>query len=92
VGAVRPPAAARALAVAGEISTDGEPSDPALAAAVMSVRMVATDLMVFAGMELDDAIAAVRGGIEARKVPPPPRTARPFSWRRWLRMPFSRTR
>ena len=66
-------------------------SDSAFAAAVVSVRMVAIDLMVFAGMELGDAVETVREGIEARKVPPPPKAARPFSWRRWLRMPFSRT-
>jgi uncharacterized membrane protein YgaE (UPF0421/DUF939 family) len=84
-------AADRALAVAGEISSNNEESDSAFAAAVLGVRMVATDLMVFAGMELEDAQGAVREGIEARRVARPPRAARPFSWRRWLRMPFSRT-
>jgi fusaric acid resistance family protein len=88
---VRQHAADRGLAVAGEISAGDEPPDSAFAAAVMSVRIVAVDLMVFAGMELDDAVAAVREGIEARKVPPPPKATRPFSWRRWLRMPLSRT-
>jgi hypothetical protein len=90
--AVRQHAADQGLAVAIGISASGESPDSPLAAAVMSVRMVAIDLMVFAGMELDDAIAAVREGIEARRVPPPPQAARPFSWRRWLRMPFSRAR
>ena len=88
---VRQHAADRGLAVAGEISADGEPPDPAVAAAVMSVRMVATDLMVFAGIEFDHAVAAVREGIESGRVPAPPEAAHlPFSWRRWLRMPFSR--
>jgi Fusaric acid resistance protein-like len=90
--AVRQRAADRSLAVAGEISADGEAPDSAFAAAVMSVRMTAIDVMVFAGTELGDAVAAVREGIEARKVPSPPKAVRPFSWRRWLRMPFSRTR
>jgi hypothetical protein len=88
--AARQRAADRGLAVAGEISAGDEPPDSLFAAAVMGVRMVATDLMVFAGMDLEDALAAVREGIEARKVPPPPQAARPFTWRRWLKMPFSR--
>ena len=88
---VRQNAADRGLAVAAEISADGEPPDSAFAAAVMSVRMVAADLMVFAGIEPDDAAAAVEEGIQSRRVAAPPEAAHlPFSWRRWLRMPFSR--
>jgi Fusaric acid resistance protein-like len=88
---IRQHAADRALAVAAEISADGDPPDSAFAAAVIGVRMVATDLMVFAGIEPDDAVAAVMEGIQSREVRPPPEAARPpFSWRRWLRMPFSR--
>ena len=69
----------------------GKSPDSAFAAAVMSVRMVAADLMVVAGIEYDDAVAAVREGIEARGVPDPPEAAHlPFSWRRWLRVPFTR--
>ena len=52
--AVRQHAADRGLAVAVEISADDEPPDSAFAAAVISVRMVAMDLMVFAGIEPDD--------------------------------------
>ena len=85
-------AADRCLAVAAETSADGEPPDSAFAAAVMSVRMVAIDLMVFAGIEPDDAVSAVRQGIESDRVPAPPNAAKlPFSWLRWLRMPFKRT-
>jgi len=88
---VRQHAADRGLAVAGEISADGEPPDSAFTAAAMSVRMVATDLMVFAGIDPDDAVAAVREGIESRRVPDPPEVVDLPFWRRWLRMPFSRT-
>jgi uncharacterized membrane protein YgaE (UPF0421/DUF939 family) len=91
--AVRQQVADRGLAVAAEISADGEPPDPAFAAAVMSVRMVAADLMVVAGIDADDAVAAVREGVESHRVPAPPETADPpFSWLRWLRMPFVRQR
>jgi hypothetical protein len=86
---VRQHVADRGLAVAGAISAEGESPDSAVATAVMSVRMVATDLMVVAGIESEDAVAAVREGIESRRVRAPPKTRRlPFSWRRWLRMPF----
>jgi hypothetical protein len=89
--AARQDAADRGLAVAVAISADDEPADSDFAAAVMAVRMVATDLMVFAGIEPDEAAAAVREAIRSREVRPPPETVElPFSWRRWLRMPFSR--
>jgi FtsH-binding integral membrane protein len=90
--AVRQQVADRGLAVAGKISADGEPPNSPLAAAAMSVRMVATDLMVFAGIESDDAVAAVREGIQSRHVPAPPTSARlPFSLLRWLRRLFGQT-
>lgn len=86
---VRQSVADRSLTLATEISTEVEPSDSAFAAAVMSVRLVAIDLMVVAGIELEDAVAAVRQGIQSRRVPAPPEAAQArFSWRRWLRMPF----
>jgi hypothetical protein len=89
--AVRQHAADRSLAVAVEISVEGEPADSPFAAAVMSVRMVATDLMVFAGIDSDDAVAAVREGLRSRDVRSPPATAHlPSTWRRWLRLPFGR--
>lgn len=88
--AVRQHAADRGLTVAGEISASGEPPDSAFAAAVMSARMVAVDLMIFAGIDPDEALAAVREGVRSQRVPAPPATARlPFSWRRWLRRALS---
>jgi hypothetical protein len=55
--------------------------------------MVATDLMVFAGIELEVATAAVREGIQSQRVAVPPTTVPvPFSWLGWLRMPFARNR
>ena len=90
--AVRQHAADRGLAVAAEISPDSASADSAFAAAVMSVRLVAIDLMVVAGIDPDDAVAAVRGGIESQRVPAPPAIVEPFSWLRWLRMPFTRNR
>jgi hypothetical protein len=91
--AVRQDAADRGLAVAAEVSADGEPPDSAFAAAVVSVRIVATDLMIFAGIDPEGAVAAVREGIESQHVSAPAEAPQlPFSWRGWLRMPFSRTR
>jgi hypothetical protein len=39
-----------------------------------AVRLVATDVMVFAGVNLDDAVEAVREGLLEQRVaaPPPP--------------------
>lgn len=83
--AVRQHAADRVLAVAVEVSTDDVHPGSALATALMSVRMVATDLMAFAGVEPDAAVAAVRDGIQSRAVSAPPEVARsPFNWRGWL--------
>ena len=48
--------------------------------------------MVFAGIERSEAAQAVREEIESRRVTTPPALGpRPFSWRRWLRMPRSRS-
>jgi fusaric acid resistance family protein len=89
--AVRQHAADRSLAVAVEITVDD--AVPEMAAAVTSVQMVATDLMVFAGIEPDEAATAVRDGVRSRDVRSPPQPAQlPFTWRRWLRMPFNRKR
>jgi hypothetical protein len=38
--------------------------------------MVATDVMVFAGIDLDDAVQAVRKGILEQRVAGPPRRRR----------------
>jgi hypothetical protein len=61
---VRQRAADRAFEVAG-------------AAPIPAVRMAAIDIMVFAGVELDDAVEAVRAGILEREVRRPPAPARP---------------
>ncbi len=83
--AVRQHAADRGLAVAGEVATVGERPGSAFLAALMGVSMVATDLMVFAGVEPEAAVAAVQEGIQARPVPTPPEAApKRFNWRRWL--------
>ena len=52
--------------------------------AVTGVRMVATDLMVFAGVDLDDAVEAVREGILEQRVTPAPIPGGRFHWLRRL--------
>jgi hypothetical protein len=53
--------------------------------------MVATDLMVFAGVDSDDAVAAVRESLRSRDVRSPPEaTDLRSTVGRWLRRPFSR--
>jgi hypothetical protein len=62
--------------------SDASPGS-ALAVAITGVRFVATDLMVFAGVDLDDAVEAVREGILEQRVAaraPPPR--RRLGWLR----------
>ena len=83
-------AADRGLAVAAGISAGGDRPGPAFAAAVMSVRMVATDLMIFAGIEPAEAAAAVLEGIESRRVAVPPASGRPLGWLRRVKLPFRR--
>ena len=78
-------AADRALEIANAVSDSDAPSDSVLAASVTGVRMVATDLMVFAGVDLDDAVEAVREGIfEQRIVAMAPEPSGRFSWLRRL--------
>jgi hypothetical protein len=83
--ATRQRAADRALEVANAVSeSDGSPGS-ALAVAITGVRLVATDLMVFAGVDLDDAVEAVREGILERRIAAPaPASAsrRLFDWLR----------
>ena len=81
----RQQAADRALEIANAVSRVDAPSDSVLAASVTGVRMVATDLMVFAGVDLDDAVEAVREGIfEQRVVATAPELSGRFSWLRRL--------
>jgi len=72
-------AAERAIEVANAVPGADAPAGSALALAVTGVRLVATDVMVFAGVNLDDALEAVREGILERRVAAPaPATRRPF--------------
>jgi fusaric acid resistance family protein len=68
-----------ATAAAGDDSTSGS----ALATSVIAARVVAIDVMVFAGVEFDDAIDAVREGILEQTVPSP--AAPPRGMLGWLR-------
>ena len=63
-GSLHQRAADRAFEVAG-------------AAPIPAVRMAAIDIMVFAGVELDDAVEAVRAGILEQEVRRPPAPAPP---------------
>jgi hypothetical protein len=93
--ATRQRAADRALAVARGLG-DASPGDGLLSAAVtFSVRMVAADIMVFAGVDEDEVEAAVREGAQELDVPDPPSAPRlPFKSRRWptFRWPWRRRR
>ncbi len=69
-------AADRALAVGTSVAGSDAAPDSALASGVLAVRMLAIDLIVFAGVALDDAIDAVREGILEHGVSPPPAASR----------------
>jgi hypothetical protein len=73
-------AAEHALAVANAVSGSHAPAGSRLALVVTGVRLVSTDLMVFAGVSLDDAVAAVREGmLEQRVAEVAPAPARRFA-------------
>ena len=73
-------AADRALQVARGLARDEDYAQPPLAAAVMAARMVTTDVMVFAGVDPQQAVDAVREGTGEIRVPAPVQPARiPFS-------------
>jgi fusaric acid resistance family protein len=81
--ATRQQAADRALDVARRLVTGHMPSEPEAIAATVAVRTVASDLMVFAGVDADVADAAVREGTGEFRVPAPPSSPRtPFGLRR----------
>ncbi|MER7082360.1 Uncharacterized membrane protein YgaE, UPF0421/DUF939 family [Saccharopolyspora kobensis] len=85
-GAARQRAADRALTAARAVAAIDPGSDQQLSAACGAVRMVATDLVVFAGVEVGEAKAAVRGEIERPAVIPPVAPRRiPFAHRFRLR-------
>jgi fusaric acid resistance family protein len=73
----------RAFAVAtAEAGREGSLDSPR-SAGVIAIRVVAIDLMVFAGVGFDDAVDAVREGILERSVPAPP--AAPSGILGWLK-------
>jgi uncharacterized membrane protein YgaE (UPF0421/DUF939 family) len=79
--ATRQRSADRAFEVANAVSGERATIDSAPALAIAGLRMVATDVMVFAGVDLEDAVEAVRDGIlEQRVAAPAP--ARPGLWSR----------
>ena len=86
--ATRQAAADHALAVARSLA-DADPSEHSLfAAAVLAVQMVTVDVMVVAGVDPDEAAAAVRQGTGELRVAAPPRTPRlPFVPERRRRPP-----
>lgn len=73
----------RVLDVARETARGGLPTDPALAA-MMAVRTAAGDALMFAGVEPEQAVAAVQQGTHQFDIPPPPPAPRvpPISRRR----------
>jgi hypothetical protein len=76
-------AADRALEGAKAVSGSDAPPGSAPAVALTGVRQVATDLMVFAGVNLDDAVEAVREGTLEQRVAAPARAPRQrFGWLR----------
>jgi len=82
--ATRQSAADRALAVAGRFADGDAAGDAPLAAAGWAVRMVAADLMTFAGVEPGRAVDAVDEGTGAVEVPtPPPARRHPLDPNRW---------
>jgi uncharacterized membrane protein YgaE (UPF0421/DUF939 family) len=74
--ATRQRAAERALDVARELADGDAPSESPFAATVSAVRMVAADVMVFAGVDSEQADDAVRQGTGEFQVPVPPSTPR----------------
>ena len=79
-------AADRASEVATAVSASDSATDSTLATGVIAVRMLAIDLMVFAGVDLDAAVAAVREGILEHRVPAPaPAPRGPVGWLRTRR-------
>jgi hypothetical protein len=79
---MRQEAADRVLGVARDAAAGGPPADPALAA-VLALRAVAGDALMFAGVDPEQAVDAVQEGTGEFDVPtPPPEPRLPFVPRR----------
>ena len=79
-------AADRALDVANSVAADEAAAGSSRATAVTAIRIVTTDVMVFAGVDLDTAVEAVRAGILEHRVQEPPPAQRRI--RGWLKALF----
>ena len=78
-------AADRVLEVANAVADADAPAGSTLAVAITGVRLVATDVMVFVGVDLDVAVEAVRERIIERRVAAPPPSGRRLGrLGRWL--------
>jgi hypothetical protein len=87
----REKAADRALEVARRLATGDTPAEPEAVAAIVGLRTVASDLMVFAGVDAEQADAAVREGTGEVRVPAPPSSSRaPFGLGRSTPCPRAR--
>lgn len=74
----------RAFEVTQAFPTAAAPTSARLAPAISALRMVAADIMVFAGVEIEDARDAVRKGTQGFRVAAPPPTVRvPLDLRKW---------
>ncbi|HEY8460427.1 MAG TPA: FUSC family protein [Blastocatellia bacterium] len=82
--ATRQSAVDRSLQVARRIACAAEPPGSTLDAAIIAIRLVAADIMVFAGVDPDEAVAAAQEGTGEFRVPAPPHAPRaPFRWHPW---------
>ena len=70
--ATRQEAADRALELARRLATGDTLSEAEAVAAIVALRTVASDLMIFAGVDAEQADAAVREGTGEFRVPAPP--------------------
>ena len=79
----RQEAADQTLEIARRLATGEPPTEPEAVAAIVALRTVAADLMIFAGVDAEQAHAAVREGTGEFRVPAPPSaTPAPFGLRR----------
>jgi hypothetical protein len=72
--------------IANSVAADEAPAGSIRATVVTAIRIVTTDVMVFAGVDLDTAVEAVRAGILEHRVQEPPPAQRGI--RGWLKALF----